>query len=56
VVFVEVAGDEAGGALAGAQVRADLGDECCQGAGAAASEGVGFDVLVEALGGVELGL
>ena len=52
---VEVAGDELGAALGGAQVGAGVADQLVLGAGAAAAERVRLDVLVEELGRVELG-
>jgi len=55
MVFLEVICDAPGLALSGVQVGADLADELGEVSGAAASEGVCFDVLVEAFGGVQFG-
>jgi hypothetical protein len=55
VFTVEVAGDELGSALRGAQVGAGVADQLVLGVRAAAAERVGLDVLVEQLSGVELG-
>ena len=51
----EVAGDELGAVLGGAQVGTGVADQFVLGAGAAAAERVRLDVLVEQLGRVELG-
>src|SRR3954470_14432751 len=55
MAFEEVAGDLGRAALGRAQEAAHVGLELGDVDGAALAQGVGLDVLVEALGGVELG-
>jgi hypothetical protein len=55
VFFFEVAGDDVGAALGGAQVGAGVTDQLVLAVWTASAERVGLDVLVEQLGRVELG-
>lgn len=55
VAFLEVACDLGGAVLAGSEKGADVGLELVDVERAAFAQGVGLDVLVQALGGVELG-
>jgi hypothetical protein len=56
MALVEVACDFGGAALGGVQEATDVGLELCDVERAALAQGVGLDILVQTLGGVELGL